>query len=156
MSDGKYTQTNAATTDTHTRRGGKHPHPHIPVRDDDGGPVHHEPVQRLLHQILRVRVQRRRRLVQDKYLWVLHDRARDGDALLLPARQPRTSFAHHSLVALRERLDERVRVGELGRSDDVPRVRVLHAEPDVFRDARAEEDGILVHQLRRRVTITTR
>jgi hypothetical protein len=44
-------------------------------------------VERLLHLLLVDRVQRTRRLVEQQDRGLADDRARDGEALLLPARQ---------------------------------------------------------------------
>ncbi len=56
-----------------------------PVRDDDDGAARHEPLHCLLHRLLRHRVQRAGRLIQDDDGAVLEQGARDGDALPLPA-----------------------------------------------------------------------
>ena len=53
----------------------------------------HEPPERFPHQPLALGVQRAGGLVQQQDRRILEDRPRDGDALLLPARQPRTAFA---------------------------------------------------------------
>lgn len=59
----------------------------------DGGAPHHDPVQRVLHDLLRVRVQRAGGLVQQQNARVLQNGPRDGDPLLLPSRQLHSSLA---------------------------------------------------------------
>ena len=50
-----------------------------------------------------LRVDRRRRLVEDQDRRVLEERARDGDALALAAGELRAALAELGLVALRQR-----------------------------------------------------
>jgi hypothetical protein len=80
------------------------------VRDDERGAVPHQVGQRVLHQQLRLGVERRGRFVQDQDRRVLQQRARDGQALALPARQPLAALADARLVPVRAALDELVRV----------------------------------------------
>ena len=68
----------------------------------------HEPVERLLDQRLALRVHRRQRLVQHQDRRVAQQRAGDGDALALAAREPHAALADHRLVALRQARDELV------------------------------------------------
>ncbi|TLS21369.1 uncharacterized protein PpBr36_10204 [Pyricularia pennisetigena] len=84
------------------------------VRDHDGRPAHRRLVQRLLHDALGVRVQGAGGLVQEEHLWLRHHRARDGDALLLPARQQTAALANLGVVALGELRHKVVRECDLG------------------------------------------
>ena len=59
------------------------------------------------------RVERRGRLVEQQDRRRLEDRARDGDALLLAARQLQAALADLRLVAVRQRADEVVDLREL-------------------------------------------
>jgi hypothetical protein len=118
------------------------------VRDHDGGARLHEVVQRRLHDALARRVERRRRLVQQQHARVAQQRARDGDALLLAARQLDALVAHLRVVALRQRLDEGVDVGGARRLEDfLVRRRALGpgAVLDVVQDAHREERRLLRH-----------
>ena len=71
--------------------------------------------QRLLHQPLRFRVERARRLVEQQDRRVLEDGARERQALALAARKPQAAVADLGVVALRLRHDEVVGGGRLGR-----------------------------------------
>ncbi len=78
-----------------------------PVGEDQRGAPAHQPVERVLDDGLALRVHRGERLVQDQDRRVAEQRARDRDALALAARQPHPALAHHRLVALGQRHDER-------------------------------------------------
>lgn len=56
-------------------------------------------------------VERARGLVQNEDARVAQEHARDGDALLLTAGQPRAALAHERVVAVGQRADELVDVG---------------------------------------------
>lgn len=85
------------------------------VRNHNRRAPHRRLVQRLLHDALGVRVQGAGGLVQEEHLGLRHHRARDGDALLLPARQQPAALANLGVVALGEFRDEVVRECDLGR-----------------------------------------
>src|SRR5438132_265908 len=61
------------------------PHGREPVRDDEHGAVRHQAIDRLLHQALRLGVERARRLVENQDRGVAQQGARDRDAFALPA-----------------------------------------------------------------------
>jgi len=87
------------------------------VRNGDRreGSLLHDIVERRLHDLLARVVERAGRLVEQHDARLLDDGPRDGDALLLPARELAAAQAHLRVVALVESLqDEVVRVGELG------------------------------------------
>eukprot|EP00961_Rhodomonas_salina_P125405 1689302-Rhodomonas_salina.1 len=73
------------------------------VRDDDAGAPGRHAVERVQDERLRLRVQRRRRLVEEQDLRVLQRRARDRDALLLAAAQLEPTLADDGVEPLRER-----------------------------------------------------
>ena len=72
------------------------------VRDHEGGAALHQPLQRLLHEPLALRVERAGGLVEQQDLGVLEERARDGDALRLAAGEARAAFADRRVEALRQ------------------------------------------------------
>ncbi len=94
-------------------------HGREPVRDDDRRAVLHEPLERLLHEQLVVRVERARRLVEQQDRRVLENRARDRDALPLSARQPHAALAEKRVVPLRQHADELVGAGRARRRLDL-------------------------------------
>src|SRR5206468_9574299 len=75
------------------------------VRDRDRRASFGEPVERVLHEALRLRVERARRLVEHEYRWVAQHRSRDCDALLLSAREAVAALADDGVVAVRQRRD---------------------------------------------------
>ena len=91
-----------------------------PMRDDDGGASLHEPLERLLHEQLRLRIERARGLIQQEDRRILEDRARQRDALALTARQPRAALAEERVVALRELAQESVCGRRDGGGFDLP------------------------------------
>ena len=76
------------------------PHRRQPVRDDERGAAHHQPLHRLLDQHLRFRIEAGRRLVEDQDRRIGEEGARDGHALALAARQLDAALADQRLVAL--------------------------------------------------------
>ena len=78
----------------------------------------HQPIERLLDHGLVLRIDRGERFVEDQDRRVAQNRARDREALALPAGQARAALADHRLVTVGQRLDELVRVcGARGRFD---------------------------------------
>ena len=71
----------------------------------------------VLDDALALVVERAGRLVEDQDARVGDQRARDGDALALAARQARAALADDGVVALGQLEDEFVRAGELRRRD---------------------------------------
>ena len=69
-------------------------------------------IDRLLHDGLAFRVERTRRLVEQQHAWATDERPRNGDPLLLPARELRAALAHKGLIPELEAVYELVRVGE--------------------------------------------
>jgi hypothetical protein len=65
-----------------------------PVRDDEGGAADHEAVQRLLHQLLRLGVQRACGLVEEEDGRVLEHGPGNGDPLLLAAGELQAALAN--------------------------------------------------------------
>lgn len=112
---------------------------------------HHRPralhaVKDLLHELLCLRVQTRRRLVKEKQVRTADEGPGDGDALPLPSREQDALEADAGVVALREGDYEVVHVdgganfvdGGLGHGGGVG-----HAGEDVLTDGAAEEVGFL-------------
>ena len=102
-----------------------------PVRDDERRPLAHQTLERLLHGLLRLAVERGCRFVQDEDARVLEQRAGDGHALALPATQLHPAFAHKRVVAIGQIDDELVRVGCLSGGFDFLGCRVELAVANV-------------------------
>lgn len=76
------------------------------MRHRDRGAALRDFLQRGRDLLLALRVERRGGLVEDQHLGVPDDGPRDGDALLLPARQRDAAGAHVRVVPLGKRDDE--------------------------------------------------
>ena len=90
-----------------------------PVRDHQRGAALAQFGDRLLHVALGFGIERSGRLVEQDDRRILDQRARDLDALALPAGELQAVLADRRVVALRERHDEVVRMRGLGGSDDL-------------------------------------
>ena len=135
------------------------------VRDHDGRAPLTRLVQRVLHHRLALGVERRRRFVEQKDLGVSNQCARNGDALLLSARQLRTSLANQSFkflcvckstlkllyinqlsqpsANLWKLLNEVKCVCQLRRLNHIIHTAALAPEHDVLLDGRIEQYGLL-------------
>ena len=115
------------------------------MRQDQRGAAGHQSVERLLDHRLVLRIDRGQRLVQHQDGRIAEQRAGDGDALALAARQACPAFADHRLVAVGQRLDEVVRVGGAGGGGEVRLAGVGAAEAEVVLDGAVEQVGVLRH-----------
>src|SRR4051794_3622879 len=80
------------------------------VRDDQGGPVSHQPFERFLNDSLALGIKCAGSLVQQKDRWIAEDGPRDGDPLALSAGQSYALFAKVSVEAVRQLFQELQRV----------------------------------------------
>ena len=122
-----------------------------PVGDDDRRPPGHHLAERGADLVLLRRVDRRRRVVEDQHPRVGEHRARDRDALTLPARQREAVLADHGVVAVGQRVDERRRrrrAGAARRTCVQRRLRI--GERDVLAHRVGEEERVLEHDADRR------
>ena len=106
----------------------------------------HKRAQRHLDRLLGFGIERRSRLVQKDDRRVLQEGAGDGDALTLPARQLHAVLAAWRIIAALEAHDEIVRIGRLGRGDDLFLARARPAHRDVVAH-RAFEQEILLRDI---------
>ena len=107
------------------------------------GPPRHERRQRIQERGLGLDVEVGRGLVQDQDRRVLDDRPGDGQPLTLAARQQDAVLADAGLVALRERLDERVDLRQAtGLLDPLVR-HVGIGDREVVADRRVEQVDVL-------------
>ena len=114
-----------------------------PVRDDHAGAAAHELPQRILDQVLALAVERAGGFVQDQDARVAQERARDGDALALPAGELGAALAEQRVVALGQLHDELLGV----RGACYPAQRFVAgvgpAVQDVVAHAAREQHGVL-------------
>ena len=87
--------------------------------DDDGGAVLAEMLDRLLHLLFGLRIERRGGLVEQDDRRVLDQRPRHRDALALAAGELRAMLADRGVVAERKAHDELMRAGGLRGLDDL-------------------------------------
>ena len=106
--------------------------------------------ERGLDLLLGAGIQRAGRFVQDQDARVLQDGARDGDPLLLAARQLQAAFADPGVVTVRQAQDEVVHLGEPRRLLDLLLARAGAAIGDVVADRIVEQHGVLRHHADRR------
>ncbi len=116
------------------------------VRDHQRGAVGHQALERGLDQSLALGVERGGRLVEQKERRVAQDRARNGDALALAARQRDAALAELRLESVRQPADEFGGMSKLRGALDLGVVGVGPAEADVFARGRGEHHGVLRHQ----------
>uniref|UniRef100_A0A0A8XUT2 Uncharacterized protein n=1 Tax=Arundo donax TaxID=35708 RepID=A0A0A8XUT2_ARUDO len=118
------------------------------VGDHQRGATDHEAVQRLLHQLLRLGVERAGGLVQQQDRRVLEHGAGDGDPLLLTAGQLQAAITHLGVVAVGQLDDEGVGVSDPGGLLHLRlrRALALPAQQQILLDARREQRRLLAHQ----------
>ena len=116
-----------------------------PVGDDQRRAVGQHRLQRVLHHPLAGDVQRRRRLVEDQHGGVGQERPGERHQLALAGRQPTAALGDIGVVAVGQRLDERVRTDGRGRGADLVVGGVGSAEPDVVGDGAVEHEVLLRH-----------
>ncbi len=120
-------------------------HAREPVREDQGRPAFHEPVERFLDHRLTLGIHRGERFVQDEDGGIAQEGARDRDPLALAAGEPDAALAHDRLVALRQPRDELLRIGGAGGRRELGRRGARLAHTEVLRDRAVEEIGVLAH-----------
>src|SRR5437867_3857284 len=116
------------------------------VRYHETGLTGHQAIECLAHGRLAFHVETGHRLVQNQDRGVANERARDGDALPLPAGEGRAPLADDAVVPVFQLTDELVGVGGLGRRDDLVRARFGAAVRNIFPDGRAEQQRLLEHE----------
>src|SRR5438309_10468529 len=88
-------------------------------------------LERGLHQGFALRIERRRGFIEKKEGRLAQNRARDGDALALAARERHAALAVQRLEFLRQTADELRRKRELGGTLGLRIARLRAAEEDV-------------------------
>src|SRR3954447_23676956 len=119
--------------------------PRKAVGDDDRRPVLRGRLRPERDLRLGRRVGRRRRGVEDQDARLEEEGARDRDPLALPAGERDAALADHGVVAIREPLDEVVRLRLTCRQLDLGGGRIRPPEGDVLPRGRGEEERILAH-----------
>src|ERR1700736_387526 len=120
------------------------------VRDDDQRPALGDAQQVGVDNRLAVGVERAGRLVEDQDPRIADQRPRDGEPLLLTARQVGRAFLDEGLVAARQLLDEFLGSGEPRRLDDLLETGVGFRRGDRLADRTAEQEILLQHDAQAR------
>lgn len=124
------------------------------VGDHKHRPPLHCALQGLLNELLRSGVQRTGGLIEQEYVRLIREGARDCGALLLPAAQQGAALADQRPEALKELANKLVRIGHLARCLNLGECHsraILNyachvpAVSDVLTDAEAEQNGLLLY-----------
>ena len=113
------------------------------VRQDQRRAAGHQPVERLLDHRLVLGIDRRQRLVEHQDRRIPQQRTGDGEALALPAGEPRAALADDGLIAVWQRVDEVMRVRGARGGDQLLVAGVGPAEPQIVLDRAVEQIGVL-------------
>ncbi len=113
--------------------------------DDEHGAALRDALHVLLDDPLALIVERAGRLVEDEDARIGHQRAGDGEALALAAREAAAALADHGVVAIRQFEDEFMRARELGRGNDRLDGHGGIGQGDVVADRTVEEHALLQH-----------
>ena len=113
------------------------------VRHDEGRSAFRKFFKRGLNLHFCNVIERARSLVENKYRRIFQKGARDGDALLLPAREFNSALADVSVVAFVERGYKVVNICEFGGGDYLLVGRVKVAVSDIFLYRAAENKYVL-------------
>ena len=116
-----------------------------PMRDHDDRAPRRDATNIFVDDRLAVRVQRAGRFVEDQDARIDDQRARDGEPLLLSAREVGRTLVNVSLVTARQALDEFFGAGETAGVDDLVEGRVRLGGGDVLADRAAEQEVFLQH-----------
>ena len=116
-----------------------------PVSDGKGGASLGQLFQGFLHQALAFIVQGAGGLVQNQDGRIFQKYTRDGDALLLPARELDTPLAHEGIIPFGQPGDEFVRPGQPRGLPHLFGGGAGHAVGNVVKDGAGEQVDILLH-----------
>mmetsp|Transcript_54753 Transcript_54753/g.114460 ORF Transcript_54753/g.114460 Transcript_54753/m.114460 type:complete len:273 (-) Transcript_54753:1005-1823(-) len=105
--------------------------------------ANHEAVESLLHELLVLRIEGRRRLVEQKDLRVLEHGAGNRDTLPLAAGEHDAALANLGLVRVGDAHDEVVGIGHLGGALHVGHRGALRAVHDVLLDGHGKQHRLL-------------
>ncbi len=117
-----------------------------PVRDEQGGPAGHDLLEPPVDLGFDPRVDRRGRVVEDQDARIGQQRPGQRHPLALAAGQGEPLLPDHRVVALRQPGDELVRLGGLGRGQDLLPAGVGPPVGDVGPDRVGEQERVLADQ----------
>ena len=120
-------------------------HRRQPVRNHQGGAVFGDFLQLRLDRLFGLRIERRRRFVEDQDGRVLQQGAGDGHALLFATRQLQAPLAHHGVVAIWQAFNKIMDRCRFRRRHDGVLAGTGLAVGDVVFDGVVEQDRVLRH-----------
>ena len=106
----------------------------------------HQPLERVLHHLLALGVQRAGGLVEQQQRRAAQDGARDGDALALAAGEPHAALAQGGVEAFGQAVEELGGKGGLGRGAHLGVAGLGPAVADVLQARCGEDHRLLRHQ----------
>ena len=109
------------------------------------GAAAHDAAQAAENALFGLRIDARKRVVEDQDARIADDRAGQSGALFLAAGKRDTALADHGVVLRGEFLHVAVEAGDFGGFADAIEIASGHSEGDVFADGFAEEIGVLRH-----------
>src|SRR5579862_2872825 len=108
------------------------------MRNEDRGAALHHFAEVVENFIFSVGVDAGECVVEDENPGIPNQRAGNGGALFLSARESNAAFADHGLIALRKTLDIGGYIGGFGSVVNLPVVGGINPQRDVFANAVAE------------------
>src|SRR5262245_411055 len=115
------------------------------MRDNERRAAAHQVTQTFLNQRFRFRVEAGSGFVENQDARISENRAGDGDALFLPARQTHAAFADDGVVLVREVFRELIYAGDAASFEDFLFARIRPRERHVLADRSVEEKSVLQH-----------
>ena len=115
------------------------------LSDDELGRVGDLFAERLADERVRLGIDRRRRVVEDQYLWLFEQCARNAKSLLLTARDVAAALLDVGVVLVGEALNELVRLCEFADAHQLLVCRVGVAPAQILLDRAREEHVLLQH-----------
>ncbi len=115
------------------------------MRDDDRRAIFGKSRKRFPHAFLRLRIERRRRFIQNDEGRIFEKYARNRNALLLPAGEFHAALADGCIVAAGERFDKESRRRPLRRFSYFHTRRIFFSVSDIFGDAVGKKKYVLLH-----------
>ena len=114
--------------------------------DEHGGAPPHDRLEPFRHPLLRLRIEGRRRLVEDQHRGGGEQGPRHRHPLALAGRERRPPLSHHRLVAVRQRCGQRLQPRRACRGPDLVVGRAGPRIADVVGDRGVEHRRLLLHE----------
>ena len=123
------------------------------MRNHKGGASLHQRIHTALHKLLGPAVDRRSRLVKNQGRRIHNRSPRNREQLPLSLREICAVAAEHGLIAVRQAVDEAVRIRELCGFDALFIRRIQTPEADILHHRAGKEVGVLQYDAERSAEI---